>query len=104
MKIIFILSLVSLLVLAVAGVLKERKYSRLVRYAACAITVVFAIVSGIAESYLMPLCIGVAIFSAVSLGLSILAERIKQEGFQISRLYGEGDAVCPADRSRLLQF
>ncbi len=81
MKIIFILSLVSLLVLAVAGVLKERKYSRLVRYAACAITVVFAIVSGIAESYLMPLCIGVAIFSAVSLGLSILAERIKQEGF-----------------------
>ena len=69
MKIIFILSLVSLLVFAVTSVIKERRYSRLIRYASCAVTVVFALVAGIAESYLLPLSIGVAIFSAVSLGL-----------------------------------
>ena len=86
MKIVFILSLISLLAFAVTGVLKERKYSRLIRYATCAVTVIFAIVAGIAESYLMPLCIGVAIFSAASLGLSILSPRIKQEGF--SRFVG----------------
>ncbi len=80
MKIIFILSLVSLLVFAVAGILKERKYSRLVRYASCALTVVFSIAAGIGEAYLMPLCIGVAIFSAVSLGLSLVCKHIPQEG------------------------
>ena len=86
MKIIFILSLVSLLVFAVTGVVKERKYSRLIRYASCAVTVVFALVAGIAESYLLSLGIGVAIFTAVSLGLSILSERIPSEG--ISKFVG----------------
>ena len=81
MKIIFILSLVSLLVFAVTSVIKERRYSRLIRYASCAVTVVFALVAGIAESYLLPLSIGVAIFSAVSLGLSVLSKHIPQEGF-----------------------
>ena len=80
MKIVFILSLVSLLVFAVAGVLKERQYSRLVRYASCAVTVVFSLVAGIAEGYLLSLGIGIAVFTAVSMGLSLLSERIPSEG------------------------
>ena len=82
MKIVFILSLVSLLVFAVASVLKERKYTRLVRYASCAVTVVFALVAGIAECYLLSLGIGVAVFAAVSMGLSLLCGRIRSDGAQ----------------------
>lgn len=81
MKILFILSLISLLVFAVASILKERKYTRLVKYASCGVTVAFALIAGIAEHYLLSLGIGVAVFSAVSLGLSLAADHIRSEGF-----------------------
>ncbi len=81
MNILFIISIVSLLVFAAASILKERKNSRLVRYASCGATVIFSLAAGIMEHYLLSLGVGVAIFAAVSLGLSIAAEHIKGEGF-----------------------
>lgn len=80
MKILFIISLLSLAVFAAAGILKERRYTRTVQYLSCGITVAFALAAGIAERYLLPLAIGVTIFTAVSFGLSLLSGRIAREG------------------------
>ncbi len=81
MKILFILAILSLAVFCTASILKERRYTRLVRYLSCGVTVVFALAAGIAESYLLSLGIGIALFSAVSLCLSLLSGRIRSEGF-----------------------
>lgn len=81
MNILFILSIVALLVFAAASILKEFRYTQTMRCGACAITVICAVGAGIMERYLLSLGIGVAVFAAVSLGLSMLAGRIKSEGF-----------------------
>ena len=48
MKFIFILALLSLLVFAVASIIKERRFTKIVRYASCGATVVFSLIAGIA--------------------------------------------------------
>ena len=79
MNILFILSLLSLAVFAAASILKKRRYSDLIRYISCGGTVIFAFAAGFGAHYLMPLCIGVAIFAVVSLGFSVAAEVIRSK-------------------------
>lgn len=79
MSILFILSILSLTVFAVTSILRERTYSRLIRYITCGAAAVFAIVAGVIDSYLLPLGIGVALFAAVSLGLSLLLPFVRRE-------------------------
>ena len=80
MKILFVLALFALLVFAAASIVKERKYTKIIRLVSCGIAVLFSLIAGIAAPYLLSLCIGTAIFSAVSFALSMLSERIENEG------------------------
>ena len=79
MKILFIISLISLLAFAVASIVKEMKYTKLIRYASCALTIVFALAAGISERYLLSLGVGIAVFATLSMALSVLSERIAHE-------------------------
>lgn len=81
MKILFILSLLALAVYAAASILKERRFTRVVRWISCGAAVILAPVAGIGERYLLPLGIGVAVFAAVSMGLSYAARFIRSEGW-----------------------
>ncbi len=81
MKIIFILAILSLLVFAAASILKERKHTKIVRYASCGATVVLSLIAGITAPYLRSLSLGVALISILSFGMSeLLADRCKKDG------------------------
>lgn len=81
MKFIFILALLSLLVFAVASIIKERRLTKIVRYASCGATVVFSLIAGIAAPYLRELGVGVAVVTIISFALSeLLASRCKKDG------------------------
>ena len=79
MKILFILALIALAVFAVASILKERKYTKIVRLVSCGAAVVLSMVAAIAAPYLRSLGIGVAVLTAASYGLSIFAAQFKNE-------------------------
>ena len=79
MKIVFILAILSLLVFAVASILKERKYTKLVRYISCGAAVVLSLVSAIAADYLRSLSIGIAIFTVISFLLTMFSDRFKKD-------------------------
>lgn len=80
MKIVFILAILSLLVFTVAGILKERKYTKLVRLISGGSAVVLSLVTAIAAPYLRAISIGAAIVTALAFGLSVFAERIEKDG------------------------
>ena len=81
MKILFIFAIIALAVFAVASIVKERKYTGIVRYASCGMTVVLSLIAAIAVPYLCSLGVGIAIFSAVSMALSeLVADRCKKDG------------------------
>ena len=81
MNILFVLAIVCLIAFAVSSILKPFRYTRIVRFASCAGAVIFSIAAGVVDSYLMPLCVGLAVFSVVSMGMSLLTSRIKSDGF-----------------------
>ena len=72
MKIVFAFAILSLLVFAVASILKERKYTKIVRYISCGAAVVLSLVSAIAADYLRSLSIGIAIFTVISFLLTMV--------------------------------
>ena len=79
MKIVFAFAILSLLVFAVASILKERKYTKIVRYISCGAAVVLSLVSAIAADYLRSLSIGIAIFTVISFLLTMFSDRFKKD-------------------------
>lgn len=79
MKILFILALIALAVFAVSSIIKERRYTKIVRIISCSLAVILSLVAAIAAPYLRSLGIGVAVLSAVSFGLSIFAAQFKND-------------------------
>ena len=79
MKIVFILAIITLLVFAAASILKERKYTKIIRYISCGATVVLSVITAIAADYLRSLAIGMAIFTAGSCLLALFADRLKKD-------------------------
>ena len=79
MKILFILSLLSLAVFAAASILKERRHTLAVRFISFGVTAAAALIAGIAERYLLGLAIGMTVFAALSMGLSFAAKSISKE-------------------------
>ena len=80
MKILFILAMIALLVFAVSGVIKERRYTKPVRLVSCGAAAVLSLISAIVSPYLLSLGIGVAIFSVVSFLMTLFSENIKKDG------------------------
>lgn len=80
MNILFAIAIISLLIFTVASILKERRYTKIVRVISCAAAVIFSLIAGIAAPYLLSLSIGLAVFTAASFVLSLLAGRIKRDG------------------------
>lgn len=80
MNIIFALAIISLAVFAAASIVKERKYTTIIRCASCCITVLLLLISAIAAPYLRSLGIGMALFTALSFGLSVLSNRMQKDG------------------------
>ena len=80
MKILFAIAIIALLVFAVASILKERKYTKIIRFVSCGAAIVFSLIAGIAAPYLRSLGIGLAVFTAVSFALSMLAQRSQKDG------------------------
>ena len=79
MNILFIFAILALLVFAVSSILKERKYTKPVRYISCAATVLFSLIVGITAPYLLSLGIGVAVMAILSMALSLLCGRFQKE-------------------------
>ena len=79
MKILFILALIALAVFAVSSIIKERKYTKIIRLVSCSLAVVLSLISAIAAPYLRSLGIGVAVLTAASFGLSIFAQQFKTD-------------------------
>lgn len=79
MKILFVFAVLALLALAVASIVKERKYTKMIRCVSCGAAVIFSLIAGIVQPYLLSLCIGTAIFTAIGFALSELSERIKKD-------------------------
>ncbi|MBQ9679806.1 MAG: hypothetical protein IJV48_03870 [Ruminococcus sp.] len=80
MKILFAIAIIALFVFAVASILKERKYTKIIRLVSCGAAIVFLLIAGIAAPYLRSLGIGLAVFTAVSFALSMLAKRSQKDG------------------------
>ena len=70
MKIIFAFAVLALLVFAASSILKERRYSKIVRIASCGAAVVLSLIAAIAAPYLRSLGIGLALFTALSFAVS----------------------------------
>ena len=79
MKILFILALIALAVFTVSSILKERRYTKIIRLVSCSAAVVLSFVAAIAAPYLRSLSIGLAVLTAVSYGVSIFAEQFKND-------------------------
>ena len=80
MKILFILALIALMVFAVSSIIKERRYTKIIRLASCSLAVALSLIAAIAAPYLRSLGIGVAVLTAVSFGLTIFARQFKNDG------------------------
>ena len=80
MKILFILALIALTVFAVSSIIKERRYTKIIRLVSCSLAVVLSLIAAIAAPYLRSLGIGVAVLTAVSFGLTIFARQFKNDG------------------------
>ncbi|WP_316631489.1 hypothetical protein [uncultured Ruminococcus sp.] len=80
MKILFILALIALMVFAVSSIIKERRYTKIIRLVSCSLAVVLSLIVAIAAPYLRSLGIGVAVLTVVSYGLSIFARQFKSDG------------------------
>ena len=80
MKIIFAFAVLALLVFAASSILKERKYSKIVRIASCGAAVVLSLIAAIAAPYLRSLGIGLALFTALSFAVTFFSEKIRGEG------------------------
>ena len=80
MKILFILALIALMVFAVSSIIKERRYTKIIRLVSCSLAVVLSLIVAIAAPYLRSLGIGVAVLAVVSYGLSIFARQFKSDG------------------------
>lgn len=79
MKIIFILAIISLLVFTAASILKERKYTRIVRLASCGAAVILSLITAIGAPYLRAIGIGVAVVTVLGFALSVAADRIRKD-------------------------
>lgn len=82
MKILFILAMISLAVFAVSSIIKERRYTKIVRFVSCGATVVWAMISAIAVPYLRSLGIGVVIFTLLSLLISLAVGRVHKDSLK----------------------
>ena len=87
MKIVFALAILSLLVFTVASILKERKYTKIIRLVSCSAAVVLSLIAGIAAPYLRSLGIGAAVFTAVSFGISFFSERFRKDSAEAFASY-----------------
>ena len=80
MNILFILGLLMLLTFAVSRIIKEKKYSKIIRIVSCGTAVLFFAITAITAPYLRSLSIGLALFTAVSFLLGYACGMIKSDG------------------------
>lgn len=87
MRIIFCIAILALATYAVAGIIRQMKYSFIVRTAACGVAVAASLIAGIADASLTSVGIGVAVCAALSYVLGLLSDRIGSQGLKAFVLY-----------------